>query len=1099
MLSDLLKVDAGITDEAALVYKHILIVGSLTVGEVCEYTGFQLEGVSKAIDELIDARLIRKLAHVVDRYVAVAPYKAFAEHLVELQRTMKEIEENARKSVESTLAEISKTNELFKASSVKMKEEEVSRVKQEIHQLKEEADNAQRDLIEKLRRETEAKRSSLTEMLKKHVDEHSTRITGLRKDITLRLDNSVSKLGELTTKLKEQATQSTSNYLSRLEERIQAFLNSVSDKLAAFQSEFYASAESYQRETSSFLEDSNTKMGRLAQVIKKNANDLMRSAQQTYDQLSTDLERTVSGNIDSGITSSASGNVQLESSINNVIQTYGEKLDQAFIAFGTETQGALDGWRSTNKDELQNWFVALKEASESHLQNLSQKLESTKTPMSEVLRNYLTSTDNASDELNSSINTLVESIKKDLTSRIDTTNEELQESCESAAKDCTSLVAALQSLSKRNIPLTSKALTDFNSDVNPRLSKMFAADIQNAKAFAEEAKQSILKTLATLAPLFPPPAPPAERAKKTTVTLDHMRKEVSEKIDDIASEYVEATKKSIDTVEKYAFTRMSSIMKFEEELEKKWDSFTDLTVKVTDLTEVIGSFPQRLRKVIDELTDQYGKKVEVTVSSTRRLLNVHSKSLADGITSNLKKWSTTIEKAKKELGDIFAQRQDDLDELITKHTSAMAVIASDRTKELTDIISKKVEALRLESLNAQTMTAEQVASNTENIRGSLKSVESKLNEALKAGVESFSAAVESKCKENDDLSTNMISETLIAVTSLKEQLSSMINTEKDEVKQMCETARSDLGKTTSEHAKELRDLVLSLTNLFNGIVDTANERYKQESESTKAALTTLLSQHLKNYLEAVNKVTGELNLTFTKHFDDCSELTKNFGRKFGELLTIHQNKYETASNRMIEGLTTCIDQDEAAINDASNKMLKEFMDNTTKTAKEAGSVENLMRAAWAEITDTQQINADKTWHYVTKRAILNHMKDMVKRTKSTVTVVVPNIEEAPIEEIKKISRAIRIQIITGVDETIHKKLLKELFLQGNVRIWSLTEKDYISCTRDAEEVLIAPVARKDTDCVATVSVEDNYVKLYHKFIGPMWMASSREIREKTLG
>ncbi len=1099
MLPNLLKVDAGITDEAALVYKHILIVGSLTVGEVCEYTGFQLEVASKAIDELIDARLIRKLAHVVDRYVAVAPYKAFAEHLVELQRTMSEIEENARKSVESTLAEISKANEQFKASSVKMKEEEVSRVKQEIHQLKEEADNAQRDLIEKLRRETEAKRSSLTEMLKKHIDEHSTKITGLRKDITLGLDNSVSKLGEMTTKLKEQATQSTSNYLDRLAERIQAFLNSVSDKLATFQSGLYASAESCQRVTSSFLEDSNTKMIGLAQVIKKNADALMRGAQQTFDQLSTDLERAVSSGVDSGITSCALGNSQLESSINNVIQTYGEKLNQTIVAFQTETQGALDGWRSTNKDELQNCFDALKETAESHLQNLSQKLESTKTPMSEVLRNCLTSTDNASDELNSSISTLVESIKKDLASEISSTNKELQESCESAAKDCASLVAALESLSKRNIPLTSKTLTDFSSDVNPRLSKMFAADIQNAKAFAEEAKRSILKTIATATSLFPPLAAPAERAKKTPVNLDDMKKEISEKIDDIASGYIKATKKSIDTIEKYTFTRMSSTMKFEEELEKKWDSFTDLTVKVTDLTEAIGSFPQRLSKVIDELTDQYGKKVEVTVSPTRRLLNVHSKSLADGITSNLKRWSTTIEKTKKELCDISTKRQDDLDALITKHTNAMEVIALNRTKELTDIVSRKIEAFRSESLNAKTMTAGQVASNTESITGSLRRVESKLNEALKASIESFRTTVESKCKENDDVSTNMINETLIVVTSLKEQLSSIINTEKDEAKQICETARSDLGKTASEHAKELRDLVSSLTNSFNEIVDTASEGYKQESESTKTALTTLLSQHLKNYIEAVNKVMGELNMAFTKHFEDCRELAENFGRKFGELLTIHWNKYETASNRMIEELIACIDQDEAAMNDSSNKMLKEFTDNTTKTAKEAGSVENLMRAAWAEITDTQQINADKTWHYVTKRAILNHMKDMVKRTKSTVTVVVPNIEESPIEEIKGISRAVRIQIIAGVDETIHKKLLKELLMQGNVRIWSLTEKDYISCTRDAEEVLIAPVARKDTDCVATVSVEENYVKLYHKFIGPMWMASSREIREKALG
>lgn len=100
---NLLKVNAGISDNAAIVYKHILIVGSLTIGEVCEYGGLELEPASKALEELVNARLIRRLTHVVDRYVAVAPYRAFAEHLVTFQRTMKEVEENAKKSVDSTL------------------------------------------------------------------------------------------------------------------------------------------------------------------------------------------------------------------------------------------------------------------------------------------------------------------------------------------------------------------------------------------------------------------------------------------------------------------------------------------------------------------------------------------------------------------------------------------------------------------------------------------------------------------------------------------------------------------------------------------------------------------------------------------------------------------------------------------------------------------------------------------------------------------------------------------------------------------------------------------------------------------------------------
>jgi F0F1-type ATP synthase membrane subunit b/b' len=1092
---NLLKASAGITENAAVVYKHILIVGSLTVGEVCQYTGLELGVVSKVLEELVNARLIRKLSHVVDRYVAVAPYRAFAEHLVEFQRTIKEVEENAEKSIDLSLAEISKATEQFKASANKLREEEVSRVKQETNQLKDEAETARKGLVEKLAQDTEAKKSNITETLKKHVDDHSQRIQEFREDATLRLDNSAAKFSETTAKLKEEASQSTLSYLNRFEERIQAFVGSVSDRLTAFQSEFYAFAENYEKEASSFLEDFNAKAGELANTIKQKANDIMREVGQSLAQLSMDLERTVTNEVDAEISRSSSSNAGLESSIKGVFQANGEKLSQTISAFQTEVQAVMNGWRSTSKDDLKNWFSSLKETAASNLQNVFQKLESTKAPMSEILRNYMTSAEGSSDELNSSMNTLVESIKKDLADGISSTREELQESVDKAMKDCNSLVATLESLSKKSIPLTSKTLTDFNSDITSKLTKMFTADIENVQSFSEEVKQKVLKLVPTVTP-----APASgERAKKTGAGQDDLRKEISDKIDDISSSYIEAAKKSIDTSEKYAFTKISNTMKFEEELEKKWGSITSTIAKVSELTEAIESFPRSLEKVISESTSQYGKKVESTSTSTRRLLNVHSKKLEDGITNNLKKWGTAIEKTMKEFSDITIKRQHELDDAITNQTNVMETVTTDKAKELADVVSKQIEALSSEIHSAQNLTASHIALNTQNIEEQLKNVMNNLKQALEATLKSFNASVESKCKENDDMIANAINETSRTVTEMKERVSSSIKSEKDQLGQICEGAIAEFGQIASEYTKQLGDIASSLTNSFIVTVNDANERYKKETETTKTALIDLLTQHIRNYTEAVNKITVELNSTLDKHFEDCSALAQHFGTSLNELLNQHQNKYETASNRMVKGLATTIDQDEAALRSSSNKMLKEFSDNTTSVSKEANSTESLMRAAWAEITDTQQINTDKTWHYVTKRAVLEHVRDMVKRTKSTVTIVVPSIEEAALREVKEISRAIRIQIISGVDEKLHAKLLKELFMQGNVRIWSLTEKDYISCTRDAEEVLIAPVARKDIDCVATVSVEENYVKLYHKFIGPMWMASSREIKEKTLG
>jgi len=1122
-LTQLLKANAGISDEAALVYKFALMVGTLTIGEICEYTSFDYDVASKSLKELIDGRLIRKLEHVVDRYVAVAPYRAFAERLVDFQRTIREVEENARKSTDATLVEVSRLNEEWKASAARMREEELSRAKQETSELKEESQKARNILVENLRRETEEKKSNINEALKKHAVEHATKISALKEDTTLKLDNSVAKFSEITKKLKDEVTQTAASYLSRFDERIQLFLNAMNGDLSRFQSEFSSSAEKFRGEVSVALEESNSKIGEFTETVKIGTNDLLREVGQTYSQLSIELQRNVSNNVTSAVEAVSSGDKELESNLKGIFEKYGEKVSEDINSFQTETRETIDAWRSAYKGELESQANNLRLAIEDHQQVLTQKLESTKTSISELLKTYSTSAKNAADELGSNVGSTTESVKKNLSSRVGAPRDELQKSCDIASKSCITLASTLESLSKKNIPLTSKTIKAFTLDFRDKLSKMKASIVEDAKSFVGEIKERVLKILLATEEItkssgnVPVSAtgkdsdPPSEskddlpstgrgHGKKTDAkrAKDILLKDATKRIDEALKTYIEATKKNIDTLEKSTSERMSSVLKFEDELGTKWESITTTMSKITKLAESVKSFPSEIDKPVHEIVEQYGERINASLSSTRRLLNVYVSSLEDQASNALKKWSSTVDKTMKELSVLFIKKQEETGRFISKQIGVMQKIAADRGKELVDLASSKTETFKSQCLTAQSTITKHVASNTERTRGSLADIEGKLKGDLEASREEFRQKVESKCKENDDSSARIVDETAKAVASLKEQFNSVLDGEKQEVKRICENASSILKESTSEDSRELHTIVSSLTSSFGAILDSASEGYKKECESTKAIIITLLSEHLKSYTEAVTRIRVEIDSTFSRHFDDCNEMTGSLVKKSDELLTAHQDGYEESSNKMVRGLTNCIDRDEAAINQNANKMLKEFTDNTTKMANESNSVETLMRTAWAEITDTQQINADKTWHYVTKRAILNHLRDMVKRTKSTVTIVVPNLDEAPSKEIKEMSKAIRINIVAGVDEAIHKRLLKELLAQGNVRIWSLTEKDYVSCTRDAEEVLIAPVAKRDLDCVATVSVEENYVKLYHKFIGPMWMASSREIKEKDL-
>ncbi|WXG43487.1 MAG: hypothetical protein WED04_05520 [Promethearchaeati archaeon SRVP18_Atabeyarchaeia-1] len=1094
-LIQLVKASAGLGDQAALAYKYILIVGSLTIGEVCEYTGYSYEVASKALDELSDKKLVRKLTQVVDRYVAVAPYRAFAELLVEFQRAMKELEENATKSVDLALDNVSKTNEQWKASAIKLREEQVSRAKQSIRSLKEEATSARQSLVEKLRRDTEAKKSSLVDMLKKHVDEHSARISDVEKDITLKVDNSVIKFAETSSKLKEQVSQTTTSYLGEFDRKLGSFLGGVDASLSSFWSEFSSYVEGFQGQTSAFIDDSTKRIRELGDAVKTKTKDLIHEVEQGYAQLSTRLQGTVSGNVNSTIEEISGTNRNLELNLTEATRIFGEKLNNAITDFQEKTRETIEGWGSAAKEEMQSRADSLKDEIKNHTDNLTQKFELAKNLLSELMKSHYSSAESASNDLRSNLDLLTESLKSDLVSETGSSSGELKESCEATAKECSSLVATLENLSKKNIPLASTTIKGFTSDVNNKLSKMTTSLLTSAKSFASEIKEKMVEAMEVFLTALPRGAP-AESGKKgdeVPIRGSAVKKDVGKKIDEAVSDYVDGIKNNIDSLDKYASDRISAVMGFERELEKKWVSIRDTLGKVTELAQEIGSFPQGTSKIMSDLIDQYVRKADSTLISTKRLLNTHSTTLGDAMSNTTKKWNSITEKAKKEMTDLSSKRGEELIQILSKQISTIDKFTSERTKALAGLVAQKTEAMRSESIASQESTSRHIGTNLESVRGALADAEGQLDSALQANLEAFKTETDMRSKETDKLLEDWDRSTGEATATLKVQLATLVDGGKQQAKHVCESASSQLRETFSEQGKALHEIVTSASSSFGEITDIASKSFREEGESIKEGTTAVLSRHLADYTESVNKAIAEIDTAFAEHFEDCSRLTENLGQKLDELLTTHQDAYERSSTLMVEGLVSCLDQDEAAIDNISRRMLKEFTEDTTKTTKVAGSVENLMRTAWAEIIDTQQINADKTWHCVTKQAILHHIKDMAKRTKSTVTIVVPKLEEAPLKEVKEISKAIRINIIAGIDELQQKTLIKELLAQGNVRLWNRTEKDYMSCTRDAEEVIIAPVVGKDMDCVALVSVEEGFIKLIMKIVGPMWLASSKMV------
>jgi sugar-specific transcriptional regulator TrmB len=119
--------------------------------------------------------------------------------------------------------------------------------------------------------------------------------------------------------------------------------------------------------------------------------------------------------------------------------------------------------------------------------------------------------------------------------------------------------------------------------------------------------------------------------------------------------------------------------------------------------------------------------------------------------------------------------------------------------------------------------------------------------------------------------------------------------------------------------------------------------------------------------------------------------------------------------------------------------------------------------------------------------------DMLLRTKSTCTVVVPTIDQYLVDLlVKQVSKRVRIRILADIDPFRDEALIATLKEQGNITIWQYTMRDFYAVTRDGAEVLLAPVAREG-ELTSFVTEQDALVRAIQQIINASFMARSKEI------
>jgi sugar-specific transcriptional regulator TrmB len=167
----------------------------------------------------------------------------------------------------------------------------------------------------------------------------------------------------------------------------------------------------------------------------------------------------------------------------------------------------------------------------------------------------------------------------------------------------------------------------------------------------------------------------------------------------------------------------------------------------------------------------------------------------------------------------------------------------------------------------------------------------------------------------------------------------------------------------------------------------------------------------------------------------------------------------------------------------------------SRVETEATDLHQTLTKLWDIITNLAISQAERTWRIVTKEGVQSHLQDMLRRARTTITLVYPSLEEVPLDQLVAMPANRRLHLITTIDRTKDGEVLQKLQAKRNIRIWHAPKTECYAGSRDGEEVLIAPTygEPEDEEVVAVASDHGSYVALFSQSLAPRWISGATEI------
>ncbi|MBD3227358.1 MAG: hypothetical protein GF329_04145 [Candidatus Lokiarchaeota archaeon] len=1083
--------------------------GYITRSSLSSLAGISVEEAENTINKFIENDLaieIGEAAKDLTRYMPVVPYSAFTEFLDGYRektiQQRKEFDANINKHINDLKEEVST-----------LKNEVAEAINTQLEQFATETINARdgiSDLITnqviKLNSDVETRKEEITNNFDKRNEDHNNLIHEYEETLSQDLDKRYNELMDKTKNIHDTAAENHKMELDDLNNRIDNTLDQYANKiLDEVASENVEGLNLLNTRIDGVFDEFTDRIivdyvNGVNSVINTNREQNYTAYDEWHSKLSEEFLEMIKQEIAATWEKDKELRNEIQTSQDNHMDWFkkrashfretAEKLfnneitkrDREFYQFRDDVE-------NFSNDLVLRFKKLVKDIQQEFLDRFSNQIKRLQDGSTDLEKTLTSNLDKRLGQLNSAI----ESSKTSLNEKMDASINELNGSLDKLKADVKSSLKNLKSEEKGKVKDITKKVSDQIKNKITEIKNLSSDKISGTISSIKDWEKDLESKLKDVGKDNPEIKEIIDTALKTLNNKIKEEKNIHETLDTNINESLKDLSKGLET----------EINEYQDEINTSVDEWLNKTN--VNLEEIINSQTLEINSKkenaiknfniilrnnyswFDENASKFGDQTKTVINSQVEEIELDFYKLKDSIVSKsdevIKRYSDLINEQKdKFIGKISGQN-----ELLQKDTSKLEKVLSDTLDDRIKEYQGELDSMRDEFYQALDLRVGNVESQSHEIRN--KSIDLLAN-IIHEHKNNLKDIDDKKLKELDDITETMHQST----DEKKDDVANIVQTEIKRVDDVKVAGHNALDEKKQE---------------IKTFVNNDNERVFKMATDVQGQVSTTMKDGFKVIKDDINGIDNKYledikNLT-TKTYSECKETISNHAAGFQadaakletdllQLASKHQTEYESNANNLNQKLASKLDETDSIItnrlettNNDSAETFREAEGETLKTSQ-------LLRGVWKETTDILAKGGELTWPLVGVESIKEYIKDILMRTKSTVSIVAPDFSDLPLETIKNASRRIRIIVASRILAE-SKDQVRELLELGNIQIRQRPEMNLFAVGRDGEEVLIAPYSERSQEdqLTAIVSQQDTLVSLIHEIIGPIWMASSTKI------